>query len=366
MTAKEDLYRILEIGRTASDTDIKKAFRKLARRFHPDINPGDRSAEEHFKKISEAYEVLSDPHKRRFYDENGFYTEGVVSSAKTEWGFSFDGFDFSTMTTPGKAEAFGQFFTRYTLRREPEKGQDLEYQISVSFEDAIKGVKTKLSVLRKAPCNACKGSGRMAGSLENECPRCGGTGKTSIAKGMLQFSVNCSDCAGTGRQVLECRVCAGEGRVSAAESMDVEIPPGVTTGSRIRFPGKGDAGRMNGAPGDLYMLTNVAPHPFFERAGDNIHCSVPITVSEAVLGAKITVPTIDGTAVLRVPPGTQSGQSFRLRSKGAPSLLNAGARGDQYVQVKVVIPRVADERSKEILRELAKLNPEDPRKEIWK
>jgi molecular chaperone DnaJ len=353
MSGREDLYIILEIGRTASEIDIKKAFRKLARRFHPDINPGDRSAEERFKRISEAYEVLGDPLKRQFYDENGFYTEGVLTQ-KTEWGFSFEGFDFSRVA-----------FSRQT-RREPERGQDLEYQISLGFAESIRGIATRISVLRRTPCIPCNGNGRSPGTRDTACPRCAGVGKASITKGLLQFSVNCPECGGAGKQVTQCQDCAGDGRVSRNEALDIEVPAGVSTGSRIRFPGMGDAGRLGGPAGDLYVLTNVAPHPFFKRAGDNIHCTIPITVAEAVLGAKIEVPTIDGRAMVRIPPGTQNGQTFRLREKGAPSLIDPRARGDQYVEVQVVIPRVGDERSKEILRELAKLNPEDPRKELWK
>jgi molecular chaperone DnaJ len=187
-----------------------------------------------------------------------------------------------------------------------------------------------------------------------------------MTKGMLQFAVNCPECGGTGRQIAVCPECGGESRVPKNEVLDVEIPPGVSTSSRVRFQGRGDAGRLGGPPGDLYVVTNVAQHPFFTRAGDNIHCTIPITVTEAVLGAKIEVPTIDGRAIVRIPPGTQNSQTFRLRAKGAPSLIDPEGRGDQYVAVRVVIPRVSDEKSKEILRELSRLNPEDPRKEIWK
>lgn len=368
MTGRDDLYIILEIGRTASENDIKRAFRKLARRCHPDINPGDRSAEERFKRISEAYEVLSDPAKRKFYDENGFYSEGVLTSSRSaEWGFSFEGFDFTKAGTSGMGEVFGQVFTRQTgFRREPESGQDLEYQISLSFDDSIHGLQTTISVLRKSPCGTCKATGRKLGMRDTPCMRCGGAGKTAFSKGLLQFSVTCSECGGSGKNVIECSECGGEGRVARNESVDVQIPAGVSTGSRIRFAGKGDTGRLGGPPGDLYIVTNVASHPFFKRVGDNIHCVVPITIAEAILGAKIEVPTIEGQAMVRIPPGTQNGQTFRLREKGAPSLLDPRARGDQYVEVMVVIPRICDERSKEILRELSKLNPEDPRKEIWK
>jgi molecular chaperone DnaJ len=368
MNGREDLYIILEIGRSASESDIKRAFRKLARRCHPDINPGDRSAEERFKRISEAYEVLSDPAKRKFYDENGFYTEGVLAtSSSAEWGFSFEGLDFGKTGSSAMGEFFGQVFGRHTtLRHEPERGQDLEYQISLSFADSIRGIRTSISVLRKAPCPLCKASGRKLGAREMACGRCSGSGKAALSKGLLQFSMTCPDCGGSGVQFSHCPECNGEGRVARNEQVEVEIPAGVTTGGRVRFAAKGDSGRLGGQPGDLYVVTNVAPHPFFKRVGDNIHCTVPITIAEAALGTKVEVPTIDGPAVVRIPPATQNGQTFRLRDKGTPSLLDPRARGDQYVEVRVVIPRICDERSKEILREFSKLNPEDPRKEIWK
>ena len=364
---RDDLYIILEIGRTASENDIKRAFRKLARRCHPDINPGDRSAEERFKRISEAYEVLSDPAKRKFYDENGFYTEGVLTSTKTaEWGFTFEGFDFRGGNASGITEVFDQAFSRQPLRREPERGQDLEYQIALSFDDSIRGLKTTISVWRKSLCSTCRGGGRRPGVRDGACLHCGGAGKSAMGRGLLQFSVTCPHCGGSGKHVIECSDCSGEGRIARNDTLEVQIPPGVNTGSRIRFAGKGDVGRLGGPPGDLYILTNVTPHPFLKRVGDNIQCTVPVTITEAVLGTKLEVPTIDGPALVRIPPGTQNGQTFRLREKGAPSLMDPRARGDQYVEVRVTIPRVADERSKEILREFAKLNPEDPRKEIWK
>jgi molecular chaperone DnaJ len=184
-------------------------------------------------------------------------------------------------------------------------------------------------------------------------------------KGHLQFSVTCGECGGSGRVITPCPECRAEGRGRSAEILHVEVPPGVSTGTRIRIPGKGDAGRFNGPAGDLYVVISAGTHPFFQKKGDNIHCTVPLTVTEAALGTKIEVPTIDGPAIVRVPPGTQSGQLLRMRGKGAPSLLNPEVRGDQYVELKVVVPRIADERSKEILRELAKLNPENPRKDLW-
>ena len=367
MTSKDDLYIILEVGRTASVNDIKRAFRKLARRYHPDINPGDRQAEDRFKRITEAYDILSDPLKREFYDVNGFYTDGVLEPAEgaSNWGFSFQGFNFSRSSHSEFSEILGHVFSGRVDRRVAERGQDLEYPISMSFAESIRGAHARITVMRNHACGACNGFGQDAGSRESACASCSGTGKTTRTKGHLQFAVTCAECGGSGRSITPCRNCGGEGRVPATEALEVDLPAGMATGSRIRVPGKGDAGRFGGPAGDLYVVVKVGEHSFFKRMGDNIHCSIPLSVTEAALGTKIEVPTIDGRAMVRIPPGTQTGQTFRMRGKGAPSLLNPGLRGDQYVEVKIVIPRVADERSKQILRELAKLNPGDPRKDLW-
>jgi len=361
-----DLYVVLEIVRTATDDDIKKAFRKLARRYHPDINPGDTSAEERFKRISEAYDILSDPLKREFYDHNGFYTEGVLEqhATQTTWGFSFKSFDFGNASPKG--EMFSQFFSKRPTRRDPERGQDVEYQIALGFSDSISGLKARISVQRRHSCTACEGTGRAAAANSNACPTCAGSGNVTRARGRLRFVSPCPDCSGAGRIVTDCVDCGGESRGVRTDVMELDIPPGVSTGSRIRFPNHGDAGKYGGPSGDLYVITNVAPHHFFTRVGDNLQCTVPITFAEAALGAKVEVPAIDGRTVVRIPPGTQNGQMLRLRGKGAPSLVQPGLRGDQLVEIQVVVPRVADERSKEILRELAQLNSDDVRKEIWK
>jgi molecular chaperone DnaJ len=365
MTGKEDLYIILETHRSASVGEIKRAFRKLARRYHPDINPGDQLAEDRFKRITEAYEVLSDPMKRKFYDVNGFYTEGVLEPSRTDasWVFRFQGFNFNRSSDLDYSDIFRN--VKRADRREPERGADLEYSISIGFEDSIKGRLNDISVTRMDPCDSCEGTGQFPGSRETTCTGCRGTGKTTRTKGHLQFSLTCGDCGGTGRLVTPCNSCSGEGRRQRAEVMKVELPAGVMTGSRVRFAGKGDAGRFGGSAGDLYVVVRVAEHPFFKRVGDNIHCTVPVTVTEAALGTKVHVPTIDGPALVRIPPGTQAGQKLRLRARGTPSLLNPGVRGDQYIEVRLVVPRIADERSKEILRELAKLNPENPRSKLW-
>jgi molecular chaperone DnaJ len=365
MTNNDELYVILEIQRTASVREIKRAFRKLARRFHPDINPGDHHAEDRFKRITEAYEILSDPSKRQFYDVNGFYTEGVLEPDRNErgWAFSFQGFSFNRSADADFSEIFRN--ARQTERREPERGEDLEYPVSIGFEESIHGRPTNISLVRLDSCNVCKGSGRAQGSIESACSTCRGAGKTTRTRGHLQFALTCADCGGTGRWIRPCAYCGGEGRGSRTEMLSVALPPGVPTGARIRVSGKGNVGRFGGPAGDLFVVVRVAEHPFFKRMGDNIHCTVPLTIAEAALGTKIEVPTIDGRALVRIPPGTQSGQTLRLRERGAPSLLNPELRGDQYVEVKIVVPKLADERSKQILREFAKLNPENPRSNLW-
>jgi len=367
MDGRDDLYLILEVARVATVADIKKSFRRLARRFHPDVNPGDRGAEERFKRISEAYEILSHPDKRLFYDENGFYTEGATErkSGSTAWGFTFQGFNFSTSPESQSSQVFGQYFSRRSTPRTPARGADLEYQISVSFADSNCGLKTQINIRRYVACT-CVGSMGSAFHLESRCPKCGGTGKTDQMKGRLHFSAICTECNGNGEVRSRCDECGGVGRVSRTENLDIEIPAGVSTASRVRFPGEGDAGLYGGPAGDLYVITNVAQHPFFRRVGEHFQCTLPISFSEAALGAKVDVPTIDGSAVVRIPPGTQNGQIFRMRGKGAPSLLQPGMRGDQLVEVRIVVPRIADERSKEILRELSRLNSGDIRKDIAK
>ena len=365
MSSLNDLYVVLEVVRSASEDDIKKAFRKLARRYHPDINPGDTSAEERFKRISEAYEVLSDPLKREFYDRNGFYTEGVLEKGEqhTAWGFSFKSFEFGGAVPP-TGEILSQFFSRRAARRDPERGQDLEYQIAITFAESISGAKTRITVQRRHACAGCGGAGRTSKD-GSACASCGGTGNVTRARGRLRFVTPCAECSGSGHVITDCLDCGGESRVLRTDILELDIPPGVSAGSRVRFAGQGDAGRYGAVTGDLYIITNVAPHPFFKRAGDNLQCVIPVTFVEATLGSKIEVPTVDGKAVVRIPPGTQNGQVLRLRGLGAPSLVHPGMRGDQFLEIQVHVPRVADERSKEILKEFAQLNTEDVRKDLW-
>jgi molecular chaperone DnaJ len=382
---QKDYYAILGVGRDAKPEEIRKRYRHLARKFHPDVNPGNKAAEEKFKDISEAYDILGDEKKRKVYDQYGFYSDniptggyGQAASAYTASpGFDFSGFDFSDLDNAeshadrqgGFGSSFRDIFSQIFSRgarpeehEESEKGSDFEYRMHLGFWDAIRGTQVRITVARQETCPSCKGTGAVGGSTVT-CATCEGTGKATRQVGAMNFSMTCPQCGGTGKRRRPCSNCGGSGYIRKPETFEVRIPPGVDTGSRVRVPGKGNAGLRGGPPGDLFIVTEVEPHPVFERKGDNIVVKLPVTVSEAALGAKVEVPTIDGMSTIKIPPGTQSGQKLRLRGKGPPSL-RGEARGDQIVEVEVRVPRVVDERSKEILRELARLNSEDPRKDL--
>ena len=379
-TTKTDYYELLGVPRKAPLKEIRAAYRKLARKYHPDLNPGDKSAEEKFKQIQEAYEVLSDSKKRQMYDQFGFNVPGpggVPPPGAGGYGgvnpqdvhFDFGGFDFGGQQGGGTnfRDIFSQFFRGATSphrAEEPEPGSDLEFQIDITFAEAMRGATKKLSITRLDACNVCHGKGYAPGD-EKICPTCNGSGQVTQVSGKMRFQVACSRCGGSGRSRTICRNCGGEGRVQRADTLEVRIPPGAQTGSRVRVAGRGNAGTHGGPSGDLYIIMKVEPHPFFERRGDDLYTTVPITVTEASLGAKVEVPTIDGRAQVRIPPGTDSGKKLRLREKGAPSARQAGKRGDQIVEVQVVVPRPEDERVRNLLRELDKVDHEDPRKEIF-
>jgi molecular chaperone DnaJ len=268
----------------------------------------------------------------------------------------------------GFRDIFSSIFSRgdhEAASEEPEKGSDIEYRMHLSFWDAIRGAQLRVTVAREDACSTCHGTGTAPGPVV-PCGACGGTGKTSRQAGAMRFAMTCPQCSGTGKQRRPCPKCRGTGSVNAPETLNVRIPPGVDTGSRVRVPGKGNAGIQGGPPGDLYIVTEVEPHPVYERKGDNFYVKLPVTITEAALGAKVEVPTVDGPSTIKIPPGTQSGQKLRLRGKGAPSLRDSSGelRGDEFVEVQVMVPHVADERTKEILRELARLNPDDPRKDL--
>jgi molecular chaperone DnaJ len=406
-TPTKDYYGALGVKKSASTDDIRKAFRKLARKYHPDVNPGDKSAEEKFKAISEANDVLSDPKKRKIYDQIGFYSDNIdpaTAEAYARGGgqpgtggfqgfpggypggqpggqggvhFDFGGFDFSDMFEGaqggrrpsggggGFRDIFSNMFSggRGAAEEGPEPGSDLEYQVNVPFWTAIRGGVMKLNIARRDVCGNCRGNGYI--EAPGVCPQCHGKGTIEQTGGRMKFNVTCPRCHGTGKNISACPVCHGEGTIDRTEPLEIRIKPGTRDGQRIRIAGKGNAGLRGGGAGDLYVIIRTGEHPIFHREGDDIHIAVPVTAVEAALGAKIDVPTIDGRSTLKIPPGTQSGQKLRLREKGVPSATREGTRGDEIVEVKITVSMPRDEKTKELLRELAKLNPEDPRAELW-
>ena len=378
-TTKQDYYELLGVPRKATAKELRAAYRKLARKYHPDLNPGDKSAEEKFKQVQEAYDVLSDSKKRQMYDQYGFYREnlppggypGAPGQADPGVNFDFEGFDFGGGTgAAGGGTSFRDLFSQFFGGRggaatepEHEPGGDLEYQIEIDFWDAVRGAVKKLSITRLDACETCHGTGAV-GSPQT-CPTCHGTGSIQQAAGKMRFNVPCTRCGGTGKLRTPCKTCGGEGRVRRTETIDVRIPAGVANGGRVRVPGKGNAGTMGAPTGDLYLRVVVRPHPFFERRGNDLYTKVPVTVSEATLGTKIEVPTMDGRALVRIPPGTNSGRTLRLKEKGVPSARHQGARGDQYVEIQVVVPQPTDERVRTLMKDLEKVAPEDPRKDLF-
>jgi molecular chaperone DnaJ len=405
-TAKKDYYELLGVKKTASAEDIRKAFRKLARKYHPDVNPGDKAAEEKFKAMSEANDVLSDPKKRKVYDQLGFYSDNIDPATAEAYAhagaaggggfpgaqpgpqpgaanYDFSGFDFSDMfdgagrsQRGGGSSGSGGFRDIFSgmfggrgaagaaAAEGPTPGEDLEYQVNVPFWTAIRGGVMRLNIQRQDTCSNCHGQGSL--EAPGKCPQCGGTGQITQTGGRMKFNVTCPRCHGTGKNLTPCPVCHGEGTVERTEPLEVRIKAGTRDGQRIRIAGKGNAGAHGGPPGDLFAIIRAGDHPVFRRDGDDILLTVPVSMTEAALGSKVEVPTIDGRAQLKIPPGTQSGQKLRLREKGVPSAIKDGTRGDEIVEIKISVPMPRDEKTKELLREIAKLNPEDPREELFK
>jgi molecular chaperone DnaJ len=390
----KDYYGTLGVKKTATPEEIRKAFRKAARRYHPDVNPGDKRAEEKFKEISEANDVLSDEKKRKVYDQVGFYSDQIDPTQAAAYarqqggggqppvdfgGFDFTGFQGQRSGYPGGHQAgegsqswgsfkdiFSGLFTgahQQGAPRGPQIGSDLEYQATVDFWTAIHGGQARLDVHRQEVCPTCHGQSSTGGPTQ--CSECGGTGQVTQMGGRMKFNIPCPRCNGTGRTANACQTCYGEGVVSKTEAVEFRMKPGTRDGQRIRLQGKGNAGVSGGTAGDLFVIVRTGTHPVFARAGDDIQITVPVTVPEASLGAKVEVPTIDGRAQLKIPPGTQSGQKLRMRERGVESAQHPGQRGDQIVTVEVMIPQLADERSREIMRELAKLNDQDPRTALF-
>jgi molecular chaperone DnaJ len=356
-----DLYVILGVPREASTADIKRAYRRLARRYHPGVNPGDRAADEMFQRIVEAYETLVDPARRRQYDTAGQHGGPRVESAS----FMFTEFDFSAAKRGPQASTFTELFAEVlhpipgTERGRPEVGSDLHASLTVSFADAVHGTERQVLVTRQVACRACSGVGVIA-IAEAQCRQCQGAGQIRWARGHMVFSKPCSACGGEGRQTRErCPVCAGQGRSVRGEAVGVVVPPGITDGARLRVTEMGHAGRHAGRPGDLYVTVHVHPHPWFRREGDDLVCILPVAVHEAALGTRIEVPSLEGPIKLRIPPGTQGGQ--RLQVTGGGLVTAAGGRGDLLFEVALVLPKRLDERSIELMREFSRINPDDVR-----
>jgi molecular chaperone DnaJ len=392
-TTNKDYYALLGVKKTATPEEIRKAFRKLARKYHPDVNPGDKKAEEKFKEISEANDILSDEKKRKVYDQLGFYSDQIDPAQAAAYArhqgtggrgggmpVDFDGFDFSGFS-PGAGGAgaqtgsssWGSFKDIFSgifsgqqpqqRPRGPQPGTDLEYQVTVDFWTAIRGGQARLQVQRQETCPTCHGQSTTGGAVQ--CPECNGTGQVTQMGGRMKFNITCPRCNGTGRVSNDCPTCHGQGVVERAETVEIRLKPGTRDGQRIRLQGRGNAGLHGGPAGDLYLIVRTGTNPVFTRVGDDIHITVPVTVPEASLGAKVDVPTIDGRAQLKIPPGTQSGQKLRLRERGVENSQRPEQRGDQIVTVNVVVPTLQDERSREIMRELGKLNNQDPRVELF-
>ncbi len=385
-TQNKDYYATLGVKKTATPEEIRKAFRKAARKYHPDVNPGDKRAEEKFKEISEANDILSDEKKRKVYDQLGFYSDQIDPAQAEAYarqqggqspvdfgGFDFSGFQGGASQAGAGSSGWGSFKDIFSgifsgaqqpqRPRGPQPGTDLEYQATVDFWTAIRGGQARMQVHRQETCPTCHGQAQAGGPAP--CPECNGTGQVTQMGGRMKFNIPCPRCNGTGRTSNDCPTCHGQGTVSRTETVEFRIKAGTRDGQRIRLQGKGNSGVNGGSAGDLFVIVRTGTHPVFTRTGDDIHLTVPVTVPEASLGAKVDVPTIDGRAQLKIPPGTQSGQKLRMRERGVESASHPGQRGDQIVTVEVVVPTLKDERSREIMRELAKLNSQDPRVKLF-
>ena len=363
-----DLYAVLGIGRSASSDEIERAYRRLARRYHPGINPGDRVAEDMYRQIQQAYRVLGDADRRRAYDRGGVRP----AVAQIEASVSFEGFDFSVTADGARAATFSELFSDVfqdaaRMATGPGRGVDIEVRLPLTFEQAVRGGQFPLSVVRQERCALCAGDGRVPRPA-TICPACGGQGTRRAARGHMVFSRGCDACDGTGRLAAQsCRGCGGAGVQTRAEVVTIGVPPGAEDGARFALPGRGHAAARGGASGDLYVTLQVAGHEYFRRVGRDIHVTLPVAVHEAALGARVSVPTLDGPVQVRVPPGTPSGQRLRVRGRGVPGIGPADSdAGDLIAEVQIVLPAVTDDRSRELLREFGRLNNGDVRAHFFR
>jgi molecular chaperone DnaJ len=352
MSAGKDYYKTLGVNKESSQEDIKKAYRKLARKLHPDLNPNNKAAEEKFKEVSEAYAVLGDDKKRAEYDKGGtFNFEGFEG---------FKGFDFGG-GAGGYADIFGDIFGG-GFSQEPAayRGEDLVMSLDLSLEDAFAGTTLNIPLSRSVHCESCRGKG--AESFET-CAKCRGTGRSESARGFFKMAQPCHECGGTGKKATSyCKKCGGRGSTSSEETLKVKIPAGADDGSIIRLKGKGNAGRGGGPSGDLLLEISLKPHPIFQKKGHDIYVQIPVTFGEAALGTKIEVPTLDGSSMMKLPPGTQGGQRFKLSGKGY--ITKTGQRGAEYVEIKIAVPRNIPEKAKDAIKIIEDLYTVDPRKNL--
>ncbi len=351
--SKRDFYEVLGVGRDVSQEEIKKAYRQLALKCHPDRNPGDKEAEERFKEASAAYQILGDPERRAQYDRFGHAAFDQQSG--------FSGFDFSAGFEDLFSDIFGDFFGggRGRAHGRTRRGEDLRYDLEIQFEEAAFGCEKKLSVPRWRGCQACGGKGSKTGTAARTCPSCRGSGQIRFQQGFFSIAKTCTQCGGEGSIIADpCATCGGAGRVRVTQNLNVKIPPGVDTGSRLKLRGEGEAGLAGGPSGDLYVVISVAEHPIFSRHGKDIVCEVPISFTQLALGADIEVPTLEEKAKVKIPAGTQNGTVFRLRSKGIADLQGYG-RGDQLVRVHIEVPRKLSARQRELLEEYARNGGEE-------
>ena len=357
-----DFYSLLALARNASEGEIERAYRRLSRRYHPGVNPGDATAAEMFRQIEQAYRVLSDAEQRSEYDRGA---AGPASSA-AEVSVSFTGFDFSAPAEGPQAATFAELFADVfqEAAREattPSRGASIDVTLTVAFEDAVRGGQFPVSVLRQERCPGCGGRGHVARSPAR-CPACAGQGTRRWARGHMVFESACERCDGRGQLVADrCRMCAGVGVQARSEVVTLSLPAGLEDGARVAVPGRGHTGARGGPAGDLYVMVSVAPHPFLRRAGRDLVMTLPVAVHEAALGAKVDVPALHGPVRMRIPPGAASGQRLRVAGQGVPAATPGGEPGDLLVELQIVLPPVRDERSKELLREFARLNDVDVR-----
>ena len=354
---KRDYYEVLEVARTATDQELKSAYRKLAMRYHPDKNPGDTAAEEKFKEAAEAYAVLSDAEQRRRYDRFGH--AGVSSTAGASWGApGFGGIEDILGDLFGFGDVFGA--SRSGSRRSAaQRGADLRYDLEITLEDAANGMTANLRIPRLETCETCKGSGAAEGTQPENCATCNGSGQMRFQQGFFSVARTCHTCRGVGKVIKSpCKECRGAARVEREKQMEVKIPAGVETGSRLRVQGEGESGMAGGPSGDLYVVIHVAEHEHFERQGSNLYAAVPITFAQAALGADIAVRTLDAEDKVKIPVGTQTGTVFRLKGKGMPMLGGRG-RGDLFVSVTVVTPTSLTREQRKLLDQLATVENKD-------